>query len=290
MQTTNEPLNILVGIDLSEMDTYLFNYLHTLDQILDINKITFLHNIKITELPAVMVSEGRLDVIKGKIISSITRDINATALNHPFEIQVTSERFSETSFNKISERQAFDLLILGNKQNLRGNGALAYKLVRLFSAPVLLVPETYNTPIKSIVQAITFSRYTKAIVDWANKFEINREGNKIEKFPIHVSKLFYYPLMTKREIERVTSEDIQAKQKKWANDFPDDQPLKIIPAKDKGVASTLYGYAIQQEADILILGIKSESKIKDLFIGSVANELLVRPTNKSMLFIKPTKR
>src|SRR5690554_4804148 len=134
MQTTNEPLNILVGIDLSEMDTYLFNYLHTLDQILDINKITFLHNIKITELPAVMVSEGRLDVIKGKIISSITRDINATALNHPFEIQVTSERFSETSFNKISERQAFDLLILGNKQNLRGNGALAYKLVRLFSA------------------------------------------------------------------------------------------------------------------------------------------------------------
>lgn len=290
MDTSNKPLNVLVGIDLSEMDTYLFNYLHTLDQILDINKITFLHNIKVTELPPGMVSEGRLEEIKEKIVRKITRDVSSSVLTHCFDIQVTSERFSETSFNRVSEKDAFDLLILGNKQNLRGNGALAYKLVRLFPAPVLLVPETYNTPIRSIVQAITFSRYTKAIVDWANKFKINKEGKEIEKFPIHVSKLFYYPLMSKKEIDRVTNEDIQTKKTKWAKEFPDNEPLIVIPAEDKGVASSIYGYAIQQEAEVLILGIKSESKIKDLFIGSVANELLVRPTNKSMLFIKPTKR
>lgn len=288
MRATREPLNLLVGIDLSQMDNYLYSYIHTLDQILDINKITFLHNIKITELPAGMLSEDRLTVIKEKIIRKITRDINESELTHSFEIQVTSERFSETSFNRLAVMQHFDLLILGNKQNLRGNGALTSKLVRLFPSPILLVPETYTTPIKSIVQAITFSRYTQAIIDWGNKFKTNKEGEEIKKFPVNVSKLFYYPLMSKKEIERVTEEDVKTKKAKWAKEFPDNEPLKVIPAGDKGVASTLYGYAMQQEAEVIILGIKSESKIKNLFIGSVANELLVRPTNKALLVIKPT--
>src|SRR5690625_2641119 len=271
------------------MDNYLYSYIHTLYQILDSNKITFLYNINIEELPGGMLYEDRLTVIKEKIIRKITRDINESELTHSFEIQVTSERFSETSFNRLSVKQHFDLLILGNKQNLRGNGALSSKLVRLFPAPVLLVPETFNTPIKSIVEAITFSRYTKAIIDWADKFQTNKEGEKIKKFPVNVSKLFYYPLMTKKEIERVTEEDVQSKKAKWAKEFPDNKPLKVIPAGDKGVASTLYGYAMQQEAEIIIMGIKSESKIKNLFIGSVANELLVRRTNKALLVIKPTK-
>lgn len=288
MHVTNEPLNVLVGIDLSEMDTYLFSYINTLEEILDIKKITFLHNIKTTELPEGMLSADRLEVIKEKITRKITKDINSAGLQHPFKVKVTSERFSETSFNNISKTQKFDLLILGNKQNLRGNGALAYKLVRLFSSPVLLVPETYKTPIKTIVEAITFSRYTKSIDDWANKLKSNKEGNAIKLLPVHVSKLFYYPLMEPKEIEQITKEDVLTREKRWIKDFPNNQPLQVISAGDKGVASTLSDYAIQQEAEVLILGVKSESNIKDLFIGSVANELLVRPTNKSLLFVKHT--
>lgn len=286
MLVTNKPLSVLIGIDLSEMDAYLFNYIHTLEEVLDIKNIAFLHNIKTTELPSGMLSADRLEVIKEKVSKKITKDIHSVTIKQPFEVIVTSERFSETSFNKISKIQQFDLLILGNKQNLRGNGALAYKLVRLFPSPILLVPETYKTPIKTIVEAITFSRYTKSIDDWANKVKRNKEGNDIKLLPVHVSKLFYYPLMEPKEIEQITKEDVLIKEKRWTKDFPENQPLQVISAGDKGVASTLSGYAIQQEAEVLILGIKSESNIKDLFIGSVANELLVQPTNKTLLFVK----
>ncbi len=290
MLVSKEPLHLLVGIDLSEMDRYLFNYINTLDQVLDIEKITFLHNIKIGELPAGMLSADRLEEIKGKITRRTEREISLAEVAQPFDIQVTSERFSETSFTNISKKQQFDLLVLGNKQNLRGNGALLHKLVRLFPAPVLLVPETYKTPIKTIVQAITFSRYTEGIVNWANRFKESKPVAEIKKLPVNVSKLFYYPLMRPAEIEKVTKADIQAKEKKWTEKFPANKPLKVISAEDKGVATTLSGYAIQQEADVLILGIKSDSKIKNLFIGSVANELLVTPTDISLLFVKPIKR
>lgn len=290
MKVTKEALNILVGLDLSKMDHFLFIYIETLDQILNIGQITFLHNIKITELPSEVLSENRLNEVRNKVKNKLEKDISSMRLKHTYDVKVTSERFSETSFSKISDQQQFDLLILGNKQDLRGNGALANKLVRLFPAPVLLVPETFKTPIKTVVEAITFSKYTEAIVSWSKKFKINKKGDEIRKLPVYVSKVFYYPLMPQKEIEQVTKEDIRAKEKLWHKKFPDMGKLNIATAEEKGIATTLHDFAKAQKAEIMVLGIKSDSIIKDLFIGSVANEILLRSTDLALLFIKPTKK
>lgn len=290
MEITREPLKVLVGLDLSKMDHHLLKYINTLEQILDFKKITFLHNIKLTELPSGMLSAEKLDEIRKKVTSKITRDIQSSGLNHVFDVKVTSDRFSETSFTHLSENKVYDLLILGNKQNLRGNGALANKLVRLFPSPVMLVPETFKTPINSVVEAITFSKYTRGIVDWSNKFERNRLGEAIVKLPVHVSKIFYYPLMPQKEIEQITEEDRLEKKKKWKKDFPNLEPLKVISSHEEGIATSLNNYAEAKNAEVMILGIKSDSMIKELFIGSVANEILIRPTNVALLFIKPSKK
>ncbi|SEA42721.1 universal stress protein [Psychroflexus halocasei] len=289
MEITKAPLRILVGLDLSQMDHHLLSYINTLEQILDFDKITFLHNIKVTELPSGMLSTDKLDEIRRKVKTKITRDIKSSGLNYAFDVAVTSDRFSETSFSNISEKQRYDLLILGNKQNLRGNGALTNKLVRLFPSPVMLVPETFKTPIKSVVEAITFSKYTKGIVDWSNKFETNRLGETIVKLPVHVSKIFYYPLMPQKEIDQITQEDRLAKERKWTKEFSELKPLKVISSHEEGIATSLNNYAEAENAEVMILGIKSDSMIKDLFIGSVANEILIRPTNIALLFIKPSK-
>lgn len=290
MEITKAPLKILVGLDLSKMDQHLLDYINTLEQILDFDNITFLHNIKVTELPSVMLSAEKLDEIRRKVKTKITRDIKSFGLNYAFDVEVTSDRFSETSFSNISEKQGYDLLVLGNKQNLQGNGALTNKLIRLFPSPVMLVPETFKTPIKSIVEAITFSKYTKGIVDWSNKFETNKLREPIVKLPVHVSKIFYYPLMPQKEIDQIIQEDQQAKEKKWVTKFPDLKPLKVIPSHEEGIATSLYNYVKDENAEAMILGIKSDSMIKDLFIGSVANEILIRPTNITLLFVKPSKK
>ena len=41
MLVTNKPLNILIGIDLSEMDAYLFNYIHTLEEVQILKRFFF---------------------------------------------------------------------------------------------------------------------------------------------------------------------------------------------------------------------------------------------------------
>lgn len=95
--------------------------------------------------------------------------------------------------------------------------------------------------------------------------------------------------MPQKEIDQITQEDRLAKEKKWAKEFPELKPLKVISSHEEGIATSLNNYAEAENAEVMILGIKSDSMIKDLFIGSVANEILIRPTNVALLFIKPSK-
>lgn len=288
--TLNKSLQIIVGLDLSEMDQYLIDYMKTLDQIFTIDKVTFMHNIKLGELPRDLLSEDQLEVIREKITLKLTAKVKETHLPFPFSTVVTMENLSEIAFEKIGRKNNFDLLLLGNKQELKGNGALAYKLLRLFPAPVLVVPETFKTPIKTIVEAITFSRYTKPVLDWAEHFKTSEKDPEIKHYAVNVSKVFYYPLMSDKEANRATKEDITRKKKKWSKEYQSYGEIEIIKAEGKSVSSALIKYAQHKNADVLILGVKSNSIIRDIMVGSVANELFTRASNIALLFVKSEKK
>ncbi len=282
----NKPLNILVGLDLSKMDAYLIDYIKTLNQIFIVDKITFLHNIKLGELPKDLLSDERLQTIQRKIKNRLERLVEDAELNFPYTVKVSMENLSEIAFQHIGKKEHFDLLIVGNKQELQGNGALAYKLLRLFPSPVMAVPETFKTPIKTLVNAITFSKYTKAVLNWAERFTSKDENLPIKQLSVNVSKLYYYSLMTHKEAEKAIQEDISQKRKKWEKDFQAYGEMEIIQAEEKSIPTTLLSYAKQKNAEIIILGIKSNSMIRDLMIGSVANELFARASDMVLLFVK----
>lgn len=283
---TDKPLNILVGLDLSDMDSCLLNYVKSLHEVCNIEKVTFLHNIKLGHLPKEYLSSDQLQKIKSKIDKKVKRRLEEAETPYPMEVKVTTDRFSETSFEDISKNNQFDLLVLGNKQKLRGNGALPYKLVRLFPSSILLVPETCSLAIKKIAGAITFSKYTQSILDWANRFDTREKEADIEYLPVNVSKLFYYPIMGKREVEKATQKDIESKKKQWSKEYKDYGELEVVPAADKSVTTVLLDYADKNKVDLMVLGVKSNSKIRELFIGSVANELIVRATNTCLVLVK----
>lgn len=286
--TANKPLNILVGFDLSEMDDFLIQYINTLNQILNIEKVTFLHNLKLGELPKELILPEKLQLIQEKIHRKITGQITSGGALYSFDIKITLENYSEIAFDYIAKNNHFDLLILGNKQQLEGNGALAHKLVRLFPAAILLVPETFKVPVETIINAIDFSKYTVPIMDWAAKFKNNSKGQKIKHSAVHISKYHwgFYPSMTTKEIEKTTKEDILNKKTKWDRQYSTYADIEIIAAEDKSVSAALLQYADSKKANLMILGVKGVSKIKELFMGSVANYLFERPTNTCLLFVK----
>lgn len=288
---TNKALNILVGLDLSEMDHYLIQYAKILDHILNVEQITFIHNLKLGELPKELIQKDQLALIQKRITKRLEEQISATEITYKYEIIITVENYSEIAFASISKQKNYDLLVLGNKQQLTGNGALANKLVRLLPSATLLVPETFHIPIETVIDAIDFSRYTNAIMLWADRFKNNSKGQRIKHSAVHISKSYwsYLPMMTDKELDKISREDIKEKEGKWNKQYAQYTDIDIVPAKNQNVAAALIQYAKTKKADLMILGVKGSAGIKDIILGSVANHVLHRPTDTCLLFVKPLR-
>ena len=286
---TNKTLNILIGLDLSEMDQYLIQYVKILDHILNVGKITFLHNLKLGELPKELIQKDQLEIIQKRIQKRVTEQIEATEINSIHEVVVTVENYSEIAFTAVAKQKPYDLLVLGNKQGFSGNGALANKLVRILPFATLLVPETFHVPIETVIDAIDFSRYTNAIMLWADRFKNNSKGQRINHSAVHISKSYwsYLPMMTEKELDKISLEDIKEKEEIWNKQYPHYTDIEIIPAKNQNISAALINYARNKKADLMILGVKGSTGIKDIILGSVANHLLHRPTDTCLLFVKP---
>lgn len=288
----NKALQILVGLDLSQMDHYLIEYLKVLDTVLNIERITFIHNIKITELSKEYLTQESIEVIKEKIKEKIEEQISLSKANYEYKIQIGLHTYTEISFIEESKRQIYDLLILGNKQHLNGNGALSQKLIRILPSATLLVPETFKSTITTVVDAIDFSKYTPTIMQWADKFKNNDKQHAIDHTAVYISRFSwgFYTMITDNEYEKASKEDILEKQQKWNKTYSDYAKIDIVPAKDRSIPAALIEYAKDKEADLLILGVKGHTRLKELFLGSVANHILQRPTSTCLLFVKEIKK
>ncbi len=280
--------NALVGLDLSEMDEALLKYIVYAQQIFTFKHITFIHNIKISELPEEYQSVANLEKISIQIKKRIQQKVSSILPEEiNYAIEVLMEDFSELAFLKFSKTHVKDLLILGNKQGLEGNGGLPQKLVRVIpQAAVLLVPETFQQANKQIVGAIDFSKYSQAINQLAGS--IIAQNADFQYRPVHVAKISWpiFVGLHDRVLENSLSEEIEKKKQRWTKEFPQAPALEIIKAKDKNIASVLLQYVKQQKSQLLILGVKGATSLTGLFLGGVANEVIQRETDCALLYIK----
>ncbi|NSL86863.1 universal stress protein [Chitinophaga sp. Mgbs1] len=288
--TVNNDIKVLAGFDLSDMDPALVRYLEVLEQWLPVQQFIFLHNIKINELPEEMRSASMLTTIAQRIRKKITETIRAIYTPRAsFDVRVTFEPFSEIAFTQACQQQKTDLVLLGNKQQLEGSGGLSQKLIRMLPAAVLLVPETFRGFPHRIAMAIDFSRYTPAIVQWQQFIARSKPGSEDITFtPVYVSKMSYhfFPILSDHELEASLKKDEAEKSKKWRTLYAAQSPLHIIHAHEKNIASTLLSYARHNNIHIILMGVKGASSLTNLFMGSVANEMVQRETDVCLLLVK----
>lgn len=288
----NKALEIVVGLDLSQMDQYLIQYIKVLDSVLNIQEVTFVHNIKTTELSKDYLTKESIENIKQRIHQRITEQVQQTKASYTFQIITTLHTYSELAFLELTKSKPYDMLLLGNKQHLNGNGALAQKLIRILPLAVLLVPETFKKNIANVIYAIDFSKYTPIIMNWADRFKNNDKNQSVEHNAVHISKYSwgFYAMITDNQYDKASKQDITEKQKKWNQTYSNYSKIDIVGAKDQNIPAALMQYATEKQADLLILGVKGYSSIKEIFLGSVANHILQRPTNTCLLFVKEIKK
>src|SRR5690606_957907 len=188
MEPTNK-IKVLIGLDLSEMDKALLRSIQIVRQLYPISNFTFLHNVKLSELPDEFQEKEKISKITEGIKSKLSKIIQAEDIPEPYNVEVTSDDFSEIAFLNAHQRIGAKLVILGNKQQLEGNGGLPQKLIRMLPSAVLLVPDTFNFAPKKILAAVDFSKYTDVIYRVGKHIiqESNYESLTID--PVYVVKV-----------------------------------------------------------------------------------------------------
>lgn len=138
--------------------------------------------------------------------------------------------------------------------------------------------------IKKIMVPLAFSPYSKGIVqyavDLANKLDVEkilfinvidqRDVDAVERitsFGYEVDGDHYVEEIEKERITRL--EDMLSEV-----DFPDDR-MKLIITVGKP-AEKLLKYAVKENVDMIVMGVKAKSEIIHAFTGSVAEKLFRR--------------
>lgn len=284
------PINIrlLAGLDLSEMDSEVIRYAGLLQQWLPVGHITFLHNVKLAELPPDLRDPAKLGRIATRIEVKIRELIAAT---HPptvaYDVIVSLEEFSELAFMDNVRKNKTDVVLLGNKQTLEGSGGLSQKLARMLPAAVMLIPEQADRIPERIIEAIDFSRYTSAVVRWGSIMHVKPQVREL--IPAFVNRIGYhaFPIYSDDEIEAVSDQEAANRARKWKEMFPGEPPLQVIPAGGRNVATVLLDFARERKAGMIILGVQGTTSLTSLFMGSVANEILQRNDPPALLLVKP---
>lgn len=278
---------ILVALDMSEMDYTLISYLKVITELFNTEKIIFLHNVRLRELPNEMRGIEMLGKIKERVKARIENQFKASQLlfnNH--EIRVETEEFSENAFDRVIKQHKVDLVILGNKQHLEGDGGLAQKLARLLPCDMLLIPETIRLSSKKYLCAIDFSKYSKRVYN-VGKFLAGKSPHNqlllmhVAKVPVH-----FFLGLSETEIRKLLKEETESKKTKWVKQHQISSEIEIIQADGKHIASTILQYAALNKAAIVIMGVKGISTITNLFIGGVTNEMFHHETNSAILILK----
>uniref|UniRef100_F4C431 UspA domain-containing protein n=1 Tax=Sphingobacterium sp. (strain 21) TaxID=743722 RepID=F4C431_SPHS2 len=287
---TKDNNNVLIAMDMSEMDQVLVNYLSGLLDVLSINKLFFLHNIRLRELPSEFKHPSTLSKIKERVKERIMRqlkDVRLASISH--EILVETAEFSENAFDQIGKHERIDLVILGNKQHLEGSGALSQKLTRLLSSDILLVPETVFIQPKRILGTIDFSKYSNRVYTLGEAFS---KGIPDGRFScIHVAKapVHFFLGLNQSEINRLLQEETEAKKSKWLRQYQIEGKIETVRADGKHIASAILAHAQNYKMDMIIMGVKGSSSLTNLFVGGVTNEIFHHETNAAILILKDYK-
>lgn len=287
---------ISVFLDLSPMDTVLLRYAAFLCKEYQIEKIAFCHVFEARDLPENFNAlYPELDISFDRLIITDIQDrmdeLNV-ALDCPQEIKI----FTEENFSEVIQWQAesdIDLILVGRKPSIQGSNTFSFKMAKLASAAVMLIPETYQESVEKVLIPVDFSHFSKTALELGDRISSTLQARLYCQHVFHLPSRFF-PYF-KEKSEDIQQESKKSAEKKLASftkkhiQHQKDVVLKVMVDDLDNVARTIYNYAIQEGVDLIIMGPKGSSHGEYLLLGGVAEKLLLLNTSIKVVIAKDKK-
>lgn len=279
---------ILVGLDLSAMDSVLLSYVSYLTEIWKIEHIDFVHNIKKTELydlfeDFVDKSVHLEEIIEQEITRKVKKKYTGSAA---YAISVTCETYTESILSYFVKDNQIDLVIFGQKSQLQGTGGMNLKLVNMINCHMMLIPEKAKHKLDSILVPTDFT------VNSAKSFQLAshiKKQNNVELKALNVFNIpsMFFPFIDREKAIDETKKHLDTKYEAFTKRHKLEKvPFKHFYRKDLSVVDSIRKYARESKVNMIVMSAKGGNKLTSLFIGSITNDMLLQDFKMPVLIVK----
>ena len=286
---------LLVALDNTALDETLINYASAIVNTMDVEKVYFFHVAKSLDLPEGL-SEKYPDLL-APVDESLTHDFQVKIDKHfksnscASEI-VLKEGNAADQVLRWSEIKAIDLLIVGRKIQLKGQGVISGRLARVAHCSILFVPENANPQMSSILIPIDFSRNSSMALDTALEIKKANDAKIMLQNAFHVPWGYHTTGKTFEEFAEVMKEHATNDAKKYLKKHElelENFELVLSLDKDDNPAECAYEEAIKNHADLIIMSSKGRSGLAHILLGSVAEKMMKLDANIPLMVVKNKK-
>ena len=276
---------ILVCLDLTEMDDFLIRHaLHLCEQVEDIEKIYFAHNIRFEDADDAQDLLDQLDkplrVIVEDTLDEAIQTHFATVVDPPaYEILVREESSSPAALAELADSHQAGLVVVGKKIAFKGSGMAVVKLLRILPAhtSLLLVPETSRPQIRNILAPVDFSKASKVATEMAAYLR-RQTGAELHCQHVFSIPSFYFPSIMVNDLEPSMRQEAQKRWREFAKGLHQvgaiDLDCTFSFNSDTSISQTITDHANMTHQDLIVVGSKGRGGLAAFVIGSVALQLV----------------
>ena len=298
IKTMNHFKRILLGMDLSDMDYQLLEYLKVFSTWNKPEQVYLVHVSPSLRIPASLKEWYETEEFP-PMDEQINKEIRAELdekmpeRRFPADIEVLEGPVTNQLLHW-TDVKSVDLAIVGRKSSNFGTGLSARRFARKSHASVMFVPKGAKANIKRILVPTDYSDYSAFALEEAIKLARKLPGKPeiIHLFAYDVPAEVHLDLIrTKKEFERMLLEGAKEYQQKFLERF-DTEGVKITPVmiqnKRLNPAWYIHSYAEENEVDLIMIGAQGHSSLAAFMLGSVAEKLIhLHESSPVMILRKP---
>lgn len=282
---------LLVALDNTELDETIIAYTSAIVNTMNVEKVYFFHVAKSLDLPEGL-SDKYPDLL-APVDESLANDIQVKVdakFTGSCEYEVViKEGNAADQVLRWSEIKAIDLLIVGRKIELKGEGVISGRLARVAHCSILFVPEHAKPQMNTLLIPVDFSKHSSMALETAIEIQKANDAKIILQNAYHVPWGYHTTGKSFEEFADVMKEHASADIEKYLqkNKLESSKfEVALCLDKDDNPAECAYNEASKNNADLIIMSSKGRSGLAHILLGSVAEKMMRIDANIPLMVVK----
>lgn len=288
--------NVLVGLDLSKLDHTLIQFSALVADSSDAEQFTFVNIVKNLDIPDDVLKEfpdlkknalrEREDQLKEKV------KLHFNSKNDVKISFIVKAGRGAKSILELSSKLDINLIVIGRKISMTGEGVLATRLARRADCNLLIIPEGKELKLDKFLVPVDFSEHSKLAIEQAVKIAERYDGD-IEVIAQNVYSVpvgYHYSGKSYEEFAEVMKKYAKKDYEKFISKI-DTRGIKINSIYSLNINDNLISdindLANVIHPDCIIIGAKGRTATAAIFLGSFAEKLITTDMKYPLMIIRP---